>query len=204
MELRSARVTIRPWQRHDDDLADEWPSYNDPFESIWNLPRNYSWNGDGWYNGFDTGSMRRSWAVEDRRGRLIGRISLREIDERKSQARLGITIGAPFVSMGFGTDALMLFLDYYFTRLGFEAMVLDVAAPNIRAVRCYDRLGFSRVGSDWRSAGVVFDRNVLAQSCYAGLRSFFREGARGLEVEFYEMQLRKAEWVARRQAARER
>lgn len=195
MELRSSRLTIRPWQRHDDELADEWPPYNDPFDSIWNLPRP---SGDGWSYGFDLPSGRRSWAVEDRSGRLVGRISLREIDERRSQARLGVTFGAPYVSQGLGTDALCIFLDYYFAELGFALMVLDVAAPNQRAVRCYQRLGFDYVSSDWRPAGIFFDRRVLDDPRYLTMRRFFRAGPRGLQVEFFEMQLQREAWRLRR------
>src|SRR4051812_1962938 len=126
MELHSIRTTIRPWRRQDDELADEWPSYDDPLDSLWNLPRRLSASSTQWYNGLDGDSMRRTWAVEDHAGHLMGRISLREIDMRRGEARLGITFGAPYVGRGLGTEALATFLDYYFTDLGFQAMVLDV------------------------------------------------------------------------------
>lgn len=196
MDLRSIRTSIRPWQRHDEDVANEWPSYNDPFESLWNLPRQWTVD-DYWFSGFDSMSTRRTWAVEDQPGRLVGRISLREVDERKGRARLGITFGAPFVGKGLGTEALRVFLDYYFTDLGFQVMVLDVAALNLRAVRCYERLGFRYVGSDWRSVGMFFDARILDDSRYVPMRRFFRPSQRGsgLEVEFLEMELFKKEWL---------
>jgi RimJ/RimL family protein N-acetyltransferase len=195
MDLRSARVRIRPWERRDDDVADRWPPYRDPFEALWNLPRQ---GGGAWGHGFESSAMRRNWAVEDRAGHLIGRISLREIDDRRNQARLGITIGAPYVSQGLGTEALQLFLDYYFTRLGFTRMVLDVAAPNVRAVRCYERLGFRHVGSDWRDVSYAFEARVLDDPRYAGLRRHFRPGRYGLQVEFFEMALDEDEWGMQR------
>jgi RimJ/RimL family protein N-acetyltransferase len=204
MELRSARTRIRPWTLHDDDLADEWPAYNDPLEPLWNLPRQFGLGGDSWAHSFDSISSRRTWAVEDRIGRLIGRISLREIDERKGQARLGITFGAPYVSQGLGTESLAVFLDYYFRDLGYLSMVLDVAAPNQRAVRSYERLGFRYVSSDWREAGSRFDRSILERREYADIRRFFFPHQRGLQVEFFEMQLLKEEWLAHRQNERAR
>ncbi len=79
MVLRSSRTLIRAWQRHDDDLVAEWPPYYDPLEPLWNLPRQ---NSNDWYSGFDFGSSRRTWAVEDLSGHLMGRISLREVDEK--------------------------------------------------------------------------------------------------------------------------
>ena len=81
-------------------------------------------------------------------------------------------------------------------------MLLDVAAPNERAVRSYDRLGFSLVGSDWRVADSRFDRRVLDTPQYAHLRRFFRSSERGIEVEFYEMRLQKQDWFAHKQRHR--
>jgi RimJ/RimL family protein N-acetyltransferase len=202
MQLRGARVLIRPWQRYDDELANEWPPYNDPLDPLWNLPRQTSFT-ESWGSFFDIG-QRRSWAVEDYSGNLMGRISLREHDERKAQARLGITFGAPYIGQGFGTEALALFLDHFFTELGYAAMVLDVAAPNIRAVRSYQRLGFSYLESDWREVGHSFDRRVLDMPRYEVLRRFFRPSARGLEVEFYEMRLTREEWFQRRREVAQR
>lgn len=199
MQLRGARVNIRPWQRFDEELANEWPPYNDPLESLWNLPRQLSMS-ETWSSFFDMSGQRRSWAVEDGDGRLMGRISLREIDEQKGQARLGITFGAPYVGRGLGTEALALFLDGYFFSEGegnYLLMVLDVAAPNVRAVRSYQRLGFSYVGSDWREAGPSFDTRLIELARYHHLRHHFRATARGVAVEFFEMQLGRAEWRAR-------
>lgn len=199
MQLRGPRVIIRPWQRYDDELANDWPPYNDPLDPLWNLPRQTSIT-ETWSSFFDVGNQRRSWAVEDYDGNLMGRISLREIDERKSQARLGITFGAPYVGRGLGTEAMAVFLDDYFTSQGFHVMVLDVAAPNVRAVRSYQRLGFSYVESDWRDAGYAFDRSVLDMPRYQSLRPFFRPSMRGVAVEFYEMRLSREEWFQHRRS----
>lgn len=202
MELRSARTHIRSWRRHDDDLADEWPSYDDPLDALWNLPRQLAAGALHWSNGFESGGMRRTWAVEDLSGLLIGRISLREIDEDSGVARLGITFGAPYIGRGLGTEALAAFLDFYFTDLGFRTMVLDVAAPNQRAVRCYRRLGFQVVGGDWRDAGLYFDQRVLELPRYVDIRQFFRTGQRGLCVQFFEMRLDREAWFALRPSVR--
>lgn len=198
MELHGARVFIRPWERFDDDQADTWPPYNDPLDPLWNLPRVLSFSSDMWSTIFENGMQRRSWAVENRSGILIGRISLREIDKNCTQARLGVTFGAPYVGRGLGSEALILFLDYYFESLNFHTLVLDVAAPNVRAVRCYTRLGFSYVDSDWRDTGSLFDQQILDRSIYASLRRHFRHDARGLKVEFYEMRLYREEWIRHR------
>lgn len=197
--LRSVRTIIRPWHDHDDDRASEWPPYFDPFEPLWNLSRP---NSNDWYHGFDWSSSRRTWAVENRTGQLLGRISLRDVNEREGRARLGITFGAPFVGQGLGTEALATFLDYYFADLHFDVLVLDVAAPNERAVRSYERLGFQHVNTDWRGVPNSFDRHVLQEARYTQYQRFFREERSRLWVMFYEMELPKHVWQARRQQSR--
>jgi RimJ/RimL family protein N-acetyltransferase len=82
----------------------------------------------------------------------------------------------------------------------FSAKLLDVAAPNERAVRCYQRLGFMYVASDWRQAGSGFDRRVLERTSYRHLARFFNPERRGLLVEFYEMRLEYERWLAYAQA----
>ncbi len=192
--LHGPRVKLRQWQRSDTLAQERWPRYNEPFSSLWNLPRAISvdevtgrtWNG-----------QRYAWAIEDSQRRLIGRISLREVDEREPSARLGISLAQPYVGQGLGTEALRVFLDYYFGPLGFARMRLDVAAVNQRAVRCYERLGFRYLASEWRSAGHDPALRLLDDPQYRDLLPFFRCGRFDTQVEFYEMELTRAEWQGR-------
>ncbi len=191
MELYSARAIIRPWRRGDDQRADRWPPYNDPFEPIWNLPRPLS-GSDLWLGGFHE---RETWAVESHDAQLMGRISLREIDHQTARARLGVTFGAAYIGRGLGTETLTRFLEHYFNQMQFTTMLLDVAAPNVRAVHCYERLGFYYVSSDWRQASSNFDRYILERPQYRNLARFFRSERRGLFVEFFEMRLDEERWL---------
>lgn len=194
MDLWSLRTHIRPWEYRDDDRANQWPPYNDPFDALWNLPRPAT-SGSIWSNLLSDG--RQSYAVEDRTNQLIGRISLREIDSDLRQARLGVTFGAPFVSRGLGTESLYVFIDHYFEQMGFNTMVLDVAAPNRRAVRCYERLGFSYISSDWRRVNTSFNPRILSQPRYNELIHYFVQRRDGLYVEFFEMSLHYTRWRLR-------
>lgn len=189
-----SRVTLRPWQRGDTLAQELWPRYTEPFSSLWNIPRSISYDdmvGRGW------SGQRYAWAIEDRQRRLIGRISLREVDLQESSARLGISLAQPYVSQGLGTEALVLFLDHYFGPLGFARMSLDVAAFNRRAVRCYEGLGFSFVDNEWRSAGSDPSLRLLDDPRYADLAPFFRRNRFETFVEFYEMLLSRDDWHAR-------
>jgi diamine N-acetyltransferase len=183
------RVLIRSWTRSDAVAQELWPPYTEPFHSFWNLVRLESY-----YDYGRSGSQRFIWAVDDMSGRLIGRISLREVSSDSSSARLGISLSGAYVSQGLGSEAMRLFLNYYFGPLGFRTMLLDVAACNERAVRCYERLGFSYVESDWRSAGNDPALRLLSDPRYAHMAPYFRRGRFETHVEFYEMRLDRSSW----------
>ncbi len=193
--IHGERVTLRPWQRGDTLAQERWPRYTEPFSSLWNIPRPYSYED---FAGRNWSGQRYAWAVDDRQRRLIGRISLREVDTEGASARLGISLAQPYVSQGLGTEALRLFLDHYFGPMGFAELKLDVAAFNRRAVRCYERLGFIHVESEWRGAGGDPAVRQLDDPRFADLRPFFRRNRFETQVEFYEMVLSREEWQRRR------
>lgn len=188
-ELQGARLRLRTWHRNDVVAQEQWPDYADPFHALWNLPRAMSFDDQ-----FGIASQRRIWAVEDLQHRLIGRVSIREIEQRARRSRLGITMGAPYVGQGLGTEALNLFLNYYFGALNFVTMALDVAAFNRRAVHCYERLGFRYIESDWRYAGLESHLYLLNSPAYHDLKPFFRRSRHGTFVEFFEMELQRNQW----------
>lgn len=186
-----SQVILRRWTRADTAAHERWPAYRDPFHSLWNLTRS-----DPNYDGFQSRIMlHHVWAVEDQQQRMIGRITLREVDHQRRSARLGISISATHVSRGLGSEAMRLFIEYYFGSFGFEILNLDVAAFNRRAVRCYERLGFVYLTSDWRSAGNDPSLRLLNEPQYNDYQSFFQRGRFETFVEFYEMRLDRQTWI---------
>lgn len=183
------RLIIRRWQRVDYQTMDRWPPFTEPLSSIWNLPDRVTVGGD-WMN-----DIRRTYAIVLRDNTLVGRITLRNIDSASGSARLGITIGAPYVSQGYGTEGLAAFLQAFFSTLGFQTMVLDVASVNERAVRCYRRLGFQYNGHHWRDAGWRF-MQTLDQATRERIAPFIKEGRHGVWVQFYDMTLARSDWQA--------
>jgi RimJ/RimL family protein N-acetyltransferase len=198
LDIRGERVRVRWWHSPDDTSQRRWSNYTDPCNALWNIPRNTGVyqgllslaNGNGSY-------MRYVWAIDMLPSTLIGRISLRDVDQPNRRARLGISIGAPYVGQRLGTEAMRLFLPYFFDTLGFTTMVLDVAAFNRRAVRCYERLGFRYVGQEWRRTSSDHCLRHLEDSEQSELLIYFRRDRAGLWVQFFDMELTRDEWVAR-------
>ena len=196
MKLRGPRVTIRPMKCADVDAMAQWRPLADPLYQPFDFPRRSKAENIRWFTWRSKDSSRRLYTIEDEHRRVIGSLTLRDISEQRS-ARLGITIGADFVSQGYGIEALRLFLKYFFEVMDFATLVLDVAATNLRAVHTYRSLGFHQVGQHYRLAHHSSYRILQRNPRYRHLRRFFRRQGPATQVLFYDMALTREEWGAR-------
>ena len=174
----------------------QWRPMADPLYQPFDMPQHSVAENVRWFNWRNNDPFRRLYTIENERHEVIGSLTLREIDGRRS-ARLGITLGADYVSQGYGTEALQVFLDYYFEKLGFEQIVLDVAGTNLRAQRCYRALGFRQIGQHYRRADHKSYYQIAHEPRYQHLQAVFRSAGDDLEVLFYDMALTHDEWQAR-------
>lgn len=111
-------------------------------------------------------------ALED--GNPIGTIGLDHIDFANQSAELGnVLIGKQdALGKGCATEAVTLLLSYCFLRLNMNRIYLEVYFDNFRAVKLYERCGFTVEGTlrEARFEGGEF-KSVLAMSV---LRREFR------------------------------
>lgn len=81
-------------------------------------------------------------------GELVGACNLIDIDRRNSTAEARIFIGRRrFWNQGFGSQALILLLDYAFNVLNLHSVRLKVNAINKNAIYVYEKLGFKKAGT---------------------------------------------------------
>ncbi|MCL2446262.1 MAG: GNAT family N-acetyltransferase [Oscillospiraceae bacterium] len=79
--------------------------------------------------------------------RLIGNVSLKDINAAHRSATLGIFIGEQADrGCGYGTEATRLMLDYGFNTLNLHNIQLQVLANNEQAIACYEKVGFREIG----------------------------------------------------------
>lgn len=200
MLLQGSRVKLRTLTRADLQQMAAWRPFDDPLLAEANWPQQSIDDLNRWFTRCSQDPRRLLCAVTDETGRLIGSITLREREGRRS-ARLGVTLAADFVGQGFGTEALRLFLDHYFDELGFEKIVLDVAAYNQRAIRVYQKLGFVTVGRHERTVGRAANWAFLKEPAYARVRQFFRRDWLGRYwLLCYDMELRREVWNTKRES----
>ena len=123
------------------------------------------------------GEMRQSktnllFALEDEDGRLIGDLELAHICWRGREAELRIRIGEKhYWNKGYGTSALRQITRYAFTVLKLDRLYLRVYTFNLRAIKCYEKIGFKKVAvlkrdkdRDWKDIYLMtLDKNALAQ-----------------------------------------
>jgi RimJ/RimL family protein N-acetyltransferase len=131
------------------------------------------------------------FAVDDESGEMIGRIFLRHVRYEERSAVLGIDMHPNWLGQGYGTESLGAFLHHYFGNMGFERMLLSVAAHNTRARRCYESLGFSTVGTHWDAH---IGPDMTSDPQFTFVRHLFRRGPLGLESLFYDMRLERRDW----------
>ena len=78
---------------------------------------------------------------------LIGNCGFMDIDYVNQTAETGIFIGDKnYLHKGYGTEAFSLLIDYGFKALNFHNILLKVYEYNASAIRCYEKLGFKKMG----------------------------------------------------------
>ncbi len=95
--------------------------------------------------------------------RFVGFVRLWVMNWTSAEGRVGIGIGEPADrGRGFGTEAMQLVLRYAFAELGLARVSLEAFAENRRAIRSYEKAGFTLEGvqrewarRDGRRADVV-------------------------------------------------
>ncbi len=77
----------------------------------------------------------------------IGVCGYHAIDWRNRTGEVGIIIGArEYWGRGFGTDAMQALVHWGFNTLNLNRVHLHVYADNLRAIRCYEKVGFRTEG----------------------------------------------------------
>jgi len=186
-------IAIRPYELADVPRQLQWPRFTDPLLLSYNLTVTPGGEADYFRSRCQRPDYLR-WAVDDRRGRLLACISLREIDRANAVARLGITVRPDRLGRGLGRRILRQFIVCYFRDMGFTRMVLDVAVPNVRAIRCYQRLGFQITGSHWQMHTSASDPSV--DRAYRHVSDAFRRAGGCLEVRFLDMEIDRPRFLA--------
>lgn len=79
---------------------------------------------------------------------FLGTLGVHDIDWLSKSARIGITIHSPENwGKGYGTEAMKILISFAWKDLNLRRLELDVHAFNKRAIRVYEKMGFSQFGT---------------------------------------------------------
>ena len=80
-------------------------------------------------------------------GEIAGMIQFyEELDHEYRHAGMDLFLGTPFQARGLGTDVVRTMARYLIEGRGHHRLIIDPAADNERAIRCYAKIGFKPVG----------------------------------------------------------
>ena len=86
--------------------------------------------------------------VDNATNKLIGSCGFTDLDHINQTSEIGIAIGDKnYWNKGYGTEALVLLLDYGFKVLNFRNVMLRVYSFNERAMKSYEKAGFKIIGN---------------------------------------------------------
>jgi RimJ/RimL family protein N-acetyltransferase len=133
--------TFASWDRDSEfrRLLDDEPP------CLWSAKKIQSWFEKDSYEGDESGI---SFCIRTlQEDRLIGFIGLWDIEWNHGDAEVGIGIGErESWGMGYGTDAMQVILCYGFSELNLKRITLGVFDYNARAIRSYEKAGFTLEG----------------------------------------------------------
>lgn len=159
MELRGDRVVLRPLGEADVDRIVELGTHPDVAR---------------WWPGLTPEHVGEKARGEDEgvtcfailaEGEVAGLIQhYEETDPDYEHAGIDLFLGEPHHGRGLGTDAVRTMARYLVADRGHHRLVIDPAAENERAIRCYEKAGFRRVGvmrEHWRDGNGVWRDGLL-------------------------------------------
>ena len=98
-------------------------------------------------------------------GEVAGMIQYHEeLDEEYRHAGIDLFLGTPYHDGGLGTDAVRTMVRHLIHDRGHRRLTIDPAAHNERAIRCYEKVGFERVGilrQNWLDLDGVWRDSLL-------------------------------------------
>jgi RimJ/RimL family protein N-acetyltransferase len=183
-------LLVRNCERSDTDSLAVWPAYPKPFDSfIFSFADLAANEIDSLYRDRQDQKDRITLVVDCGSVSCIGYVALLEIDwEGRECGNMGIRVHPQWCNKGIGSTMLKAIQDWWFGS-GMNCLRLDVASSNKRAVRCYEKVGFSKAKGFWREATDLKEAN-LADPQWRFLDGHIRTTSRVPELRFLLMELR--------------
>ncbi len=87
----------------------------------------------------------------EHKGKIIGMMSITNIDHTNKNAEIGYWLGKPFWGRKFMKEAGKIILEFAFKEVGLERVYARVLIPNIASSKLLEKLGFQYEGKQRRA-----------------------------------------------------
>ncbi len=107
------------------------------------------------------------WMIETLEGKTVGTINTFGCSRRNGTFRYGLAIAREHQRRGYGRDAVLIVLRYYFMELRYQKATATVYSFNEPSLRLHEGLGFLREGQLRRmiySRGEYYDEMVFGMT----------------------------------------
>ena len=182
-------LTLRRWRKEDTYARAAWPSYPPEYAAF-----NFALAGasqeelDRHFLARDRDPSRIPLAADHADQPVISYFALHEIDwVERTVGNVGFRVHPDWCSRGYGPRIVRLAAGWC-GGCGIRSIRLDVGAPNLRAVRCYEKAGMVKRDEFWRPDPALAGIDI-ADSRHDALRPHFRIEAGVPHVRFWWMEL---------------
>lgn len=197
MDIRGPRIGIRKLKLEDVFQMRKWGYHESPLLGDYNFPDMNDRELKLWYKLKTIGWYNKYYGIFNEENKLIGYMGIKSIRRIKRESTLGIVFDPNYVSMGYGTECLSIFLNHYFTKMKMKRMYLEVAEFNKRAYRLYEKMGFKPVGY---YLDEFYDKRLdLSNRYYLDEKSSFVITDKKIYNYIYKMKLDKKTFLNRQQ-----
>ena len=186
------RIKLRRLELGDIEKMASWKMNEDPLFSDYNFPLFTPAEQKLWFARKNQHG-KRCYCILNRENRIIGYIALRKLNYLDKSGEIGIVMDPAYHNMGFGTEAISVFLKWYFTEFRFSRLNLIVASYNKRAIICYEKIGFrvtkTYYGKFYNDEFDPFDGKSEE------LEKYFISTPYGTQTEYMKMSIKKDEFI---------
>lgn len=193
--LKGKKTIVRNLKREDVDKRLKWKPYPDPLYYHYNRPPVSRVEKELWYMRKKEDPDLVYLSIDNLEHELIGFLSLFKIDRKNKSSEVGIYLGYEFIDQGYGTDALLTLMKYYFEELSYDRLFLDVATLNKRAIRCCEKCGFKHVRTRFKVNDPRTKIDVFSNDRFKNVRKYFRKRGKDTLVQFEEMVITREMWL---------
>jgi RimJ/RimL family protein N-acetyltransferase len=193
LPIRRGAMTIRRWERPDLDVLSRWPPYPEPYGVFsFTFAHLGPAEMDSFYDSRSQQQDRITLVLDQDSDACVGYLSLLGIDWGSGRCEnMGIRVHPEECGRGIGSRMLAAVRDWWFDS-GMTCLRLDVAGSNVRAVKCYEKVGFTKTGERWREAPDLRGKD-LSEPRWRFLTGHIRLVSPTPEVQFLLMELQSDE-----------